>query len=101
MSANPPLADFGYDFGPLEEVTPAPQILSAEQMRELGRETIEEFKPKTGRHAGPQRSYLDGWALRYWRSQVGIERDRLRAGKARHRAHRKPFPVMEPAGDPK
>lgn len=37
-------------------------------------------------------SYFEGWAARYWRSQQKIERDRLRNGMARHRAHRDPLP---------
>jgi hypothetical protein len=38
-------------------------------------------------------SYRERWARRYWRSQAKIERDRLRKGKARHRAHRDPLPA--------
>lgn len=37
-------------------------------------------------------SYFERWAARYWRSQEALERDRLRKGKATHRAHRQPLP---------
>jgi hypothetical protein len=73
------------------------EVMSIKELRELGRETLEVFradadtaKPR-GRRAGKS-SYLEGWAQRYWRSQQAVERDRLRQGKARHRAHRDPLP---------
>jgi hypothetical protein len=82
----------------LNEVVFTGPVISADQMREYGREALEAFrsdiesciKPR-GRHAG-KASYLEGWAERYWRSQQAVERDRLRKGKARHRAHRDPLP---------
>jgi hypothetical protein len=100
-----PLADFGYVLP-----TPAPYvpadlgpIITAEQLRELGRETIKEMQDRidaelntSGRHAAVRASYEDAWAKRYWRSQAGIERGRLDKGMARHRAHREPFPVEAP-----
>lgn len=45
----------------------------------------------SGRRATATTPYLEGWAQRYWRSQAKIERDRLRKGKAKHRAHRVPI----------
>lgn len=39
--------------------------------------------------------YAEGWAQRHPYAQGRIERDRLRKGKARHRAHRDPLPVRE------
>lgn len=73
-------------------------VISADQMREYGREALEAFrsdiqqelKPR-GRRAG-KTSYLETWAERYWRSQQAVERDRLRQGKAKHRAHRNVLP---------
>lgn len=104
-----PLADFGYVIP-----TPAPApfiqanlgpIITAAQMREIGEETIKEMQDRldeeskpSGRHAAPRASYEDTWAMRYWRSQAGIERGRLDKGMARHRAHREPFPVEAPDG---
>lgn len=70
-------------------------IISAEAMREYGRQALEAFRPelkKTGRHADPHTPYMETWAERYWRSQQAIERSRLRTGMAKHRAHRDPIP---------
>lgn len=50
----------------------------------------------TGRRSSGQASYREQWAARYWRSQAKIERDRLRKGKAKYRAHRDPLPVLKP-----
>lgn len=50
----------------------------------------------TGRRAAAGNSYLELWAARYWRSQAKIERDRLRRGKAKYRAHRDPLPAIKP-----
>lgn len=47
---------------------------------------------RTGKRADERVSYLEGWAQRYHRSQLAIERSRLAKGKARHRAHRDPLP---------
>ncbi|AYN58727.1 hypothetical protein PBI_PEAS_40 [Arthrobacter phage Peas] len=105
-----PLADFGYDFGPLDaaptEVIHTDHLgpsITAAQMRELGEETIKEMQDRmdeeskpAGRHAADRVSYEDAWAKRYWRSQAGIERGRLDKGMARHRAHREPFAVEPP-----
>lgn len=73
-------------------------VISAEQMREYGREALEAFRSEIqqdlqprGRRAG-KASYLEAWAQRYWRSQLAVERDRLRKGKAKHRAHRNVLP---------
>jgi hypothetical protein len=52
-------------------------------------------KPQ-GRRANATTPYLEAWAARYWRSQQAIERNRLRKGKARHRAHRDPIPAGKP-----
>ncbi len=52
-----------------------------------------------GKHADVRVSYMDAWAKRYWRSQYGIERSRLRKGKAKHRAHRDELPIKAPNGD--
>jgi hypothetical protein len=46
----------------------------------------------TGKRAEARVSYLEGWAQRYHRSQLAIERSRLAKGMARHRAHRDPLP---------
>lgn len=36
----------------------------------------------------PSPAYIEQWASRYQRAQAAIERDRLRKGLAKHRAHR-------------
>lgn len=46
----------------------------------------------TGKRAEARTPYLEAWAERYHRSQLKVERDRLRKGKARHRSHRDPLP---------
>jgi hypothetical protein len=97
-----PLADFGYiipaDLGP---------VITAYELRAIGKEAIEEFQAKLGtepepkpqgRRADNRVSYMDTWAQRYWRSQANIERGRLLVGKAKHRAHREPLPVKSPGG---
>lgn len=43
---------------------------------------------RQGRRALPHTSYLEHWAARYQKAQQRIERDRLRKGAAKHRAHR-------------
>jgi hypothetical protein len=105
-SLGPQLADFGYVI-PAHEVTAQGPVITAEQMREIGRRTLEDFRPAIdgtkpeGRHTleDPVSRYQDLWARRYWRSQAGIERGRLDRGFARHRAHREPFPVEPPPGE--
>jgi len=75
-------------------------VMSMTELRGIGREALEAFRsdieqeqPKmSGRRAAARDSYLDRWARRYWKSQEAIERDRLRKGKAKYRAHRDPFP---------
>ena len=53
--------------------------------------------PATGRRADTSRvSYLEHWAERYYRSQVAVERARLRQGKAKYRAHREPLKEQKP-----
>lgn len=47
----------------------------------------------TGKRAEARTPYLEAWAQRYHRSQLAIERARLKAGKAKHRAHRNPLPA--------
>jgi hypothetical protein len=104
-----PLADFGYEVPNPTPATFVPAnlgpIITAEQLREMGAETIKEMQDRmdeeskpSGRHADFRVSYEDAWAKRYWRSQAGIERGRLDKGMARHRAHREPFPVEAPDG---
>lgn len=104
-----PLADFGYEVPNPTPATFIPAnlgpIITAEQLREIGEETIKEMQDRidaelntSGRHAGVRVSYEDAWAKRYWRSQAGIERGRLDKGKAKHRAHREPFPLKAPDG---
>jgi hypothetical protein len=46
----------------------------------------------TGKRAEGRTPYLEAWAQRYHRSQLAIERARLKAGKAKHRAHRDLLP---------
>ncbi|MET4094600.1 hypothetical protein [Arthrobacter sp. UYCu712] len=46
----------------------------------------------TGKRAEGRTPYLEAWAQRYHRSQLAIERGRLKAGRAKHRAHRDPLP---------
>lgn len=46
----------------------------------------------TGKRAHARTPYLEAWAQRYHRSQIAVERARLKAGKAKHRAHRDPLP---------
>lgn len=46
----------------------------------------------TGKRAESRTPYLEAWAERYHRSQLAIERSRLKDGKAKHRAHRDPLP---------
>jgi hypothetical protein len=106
-----PLADFGYEVPNPTPATFIPAnlgpVVTAEQMREIGRRTLEDFRPviddikPEGRHTleDPVSRYQDLWARRYWRSQAGIERGRLDRGFARHRAHREPFPVEPPPGE--
>ncbi|WMI32982.1 hypothetical protein SEA_PEGGYLEG03_41 [Arthrobacter phage PeggyLeg03] len=104
-----PLADFGYEVPNPAPATFIPAnlspIITASQLRELGQETIKEMQDRidaelnnSGRHAAARVSYEEAWAKRYWRSQAGIERGRLDNGKARHRAHREPFPLQAPDG---
>lgn len=51
-----------------------------------------EAAPTAGRRADTSRtSYMERWAERYHRSQEKVERDRLRKGKAKYRAHREPL----------
>lgn len=103
--ADLPLADFGYVI-PAREISAQGPVVTAVQLREIGRRTLEDFRPviddakPEGRHAleDPVARYQDLWACRYWRSQAGIERGRLARGFARHRAHRDPFPVEPPPG---
>lgn len=43
---------------------------------------------RRGRRALTRTSYLEQWAARYFKAQQRIERDRLKKGLAKHRAHR-------------
>lgn len=85
----PPLADFGY-------IIPAHEIPTLAATSLAVPDTDAKRK---GRRADTRVSYMDVWARRYWRSQAGVERDRLRKGKARHRAHRNELPLKSPDGD--
>ena len=71
-------------------------VMPIEELREIGRETLEVFRAdeakQSGRHAETGTPYMETWAKRYWRSQQAIERNRLRKGAAKHRAHRDPLP---------
>lgn len=104
-----PLADFGYEVPNLTPATFIPAslapVITAEQLRALGEETIKEMQERmddeakpSGRHAADRASYEDAWAKRFWRPQAGIERGRLEKGMAKHRAHRDPFPLQAPDG---
>ncbi|MHC6592395.1 hypothetical protein [Arthrobacter sp. C152] len=75
----------------------SPPVMSITELREIGREALEAFRADTsstkqGRHAETGTPYMETWAERYWRSQEAIERNRLRKGFAKHRAHRDPLP---------
>lgn len=52
---------------------------------------------RRGRLALSHISYVEAWAKRYPKAQQAIERDRLKQGLAKHRAHRLVLKSTPPA----